>query len=182
MRNKNSKAADLKQKAIHEFKQFAAISLYLAFFFCAVATYRMLLLSDFHDSYFNYLAGVINALVIAKVILIGEYAHLGKKYEHKPLLLSSVYKALLFGLLVFAFHIIEEVVKHRLRGENMAGAFHNIHIDDLLGRALVMFCTFLPFFAFREVRRVLGEDKFHDLFFYSRAIAKSDFSSAQANE
>ena len=72
MSDKNSKAADLKQKAVHEFKQFVAISLYLAFFFCAVTTYRMLLLNDFRDSYFNYLAGLIKALVIAKVILIGE--------------------------------------------------------------------------------------------------------------
>jgi hypothetical protein len=41
-------------------------------FFCAVATYRMLLLNHFRDSYFHYLAGLIKALVIAKVILIGE--------------------------------------------------------------------------------------------------------------
>lgn len=121
MSSKNSKA-DLKQKAVHEFRQFVAISLYLAFFFCAVTTYRMLLLNDFHDAYFNYISGLINALVIAKVILIGEYAHLGKKYEHKPLLLSSAYKALLFGLLVFGFHIVEEGVKRLLRGEDMAGA------------------------------------------------------------
>ena len=181
MRTKDSKAVDLKQKAVHEFKQFVAISFYLAFFFWAVATYRMLLLNDFHDSYFNYLAGLINALVIAKVILIGEYAHLGKKYEHKPLLLSSVYKALLFGLLVFCFHAVEEVIKRLLHGEAMAGAFNNVHINELIGRALVTFCSFVPFFAFREVRRVLGEDKFQDLFFYSGAIAKSEFSGGQAN-
>jgi hypothetical protein len=177
----NSKA-DLKQKAVHEFRQFVAISLYLAFFFCAVTTYRMLLLDDFHDAYFNYISGLINALVIAKVILIGEYAHLGKKYEHKPLLLSSAYKALLFGLLVFGFHIVEEAVKRLLHGENMAGALHNMHINDLIGRALVTFCTFVPFFAFREVRRVLGEDKLQDLFFYSGAIAKSDFSNGRAKD
>jgi len=82
MSDKNSKSADLTRTAVHEFQQLVAISLYLAFFFCAVATYRMLL-NDFRDSYFNYLAGLINALVIAKVILIGEYAHLGKKYEHR---------------------------------------------------------------------------------------------------
>jgi hypothetical protein len=181
MSSKNSKAADLKQKAVHEFKQFVAIFLYLAFFFCSVATYRMLLLNNFHDSSFNYLAGLINALVVAKIILIGEYAHLGKKYERKPLLLSSVYKALLFGLLVFGFHIIEDMAKRLLHGENMAGAFHNVHIDDLLGRTLVIFCTFVPFFALREVRRVLGEDKFQDLFFYTGAT-KSEFSGGQANE
>lgn len=75
MSSKNSKAADLKQKALHESKQFVAISLYLAFFFCAVVTYRMLLLNEFQDAYFSYISGLINALVIAKVILIGEYAH-----------------------------------------------------------------------------------------------------------
>ena len=67
MSDKNSKSADLTRTAVHEFQQLVAISLYLAFFFWAVATYRMLLLNDFHDSYFNYLAGLINALVIAKV-------------------------------------------------------------------------------------------------------------------
>jgi hypothetical protein len=182
MSNKNSKAADLRQKAVHEFKQFVAISFYLGFFFCAVATYKMLLLNDLHDLYFNYVAALINALVIAKVILIGEYAHLGKKLEHKPLLLTSVYKAFLFGLLVFGFHIVEDAVKGLLHGKNVAGAFQDMRIDDLLGRSLVIFCTFVPFFAFREVRRVLGEDKFQDLFFYSGAIAKSDSSGGQANE
>lgn len=171
MSSKNPKAADLKQKAVHEFKQFLAISFYLAFFFCAVATYRMLLLSEFHDAYFNYIASLINALVISKVILIGEYAHLGKKYEDKPLLLSSIYKALLFGLLVFAFHIVEDVVKQLLHRESAAAAFHNMRIDHLLGNTLVIFCTFIPFFAFREVRRVLGENKFQALFFYRGGAA-----------
>ena len=170
MSTTNSKTADLKQKAIHEFKQFVAISIYLAFFFCAVTTYKMLLLNEFHNAYFNYITSLINALVIAKVILIGEYAHLGKKHEDKPLLLSSAYKALLFGLLVFGFHIIEEVVRRLLHGEAVVGALHNIHINDLIGRVLVTFCTFIPFFAFREVRRILGEEKFQALFFYSRAL------------
>ena len=67
MSDKNSKSADLKQKTVHEFQQLVAISLYLALFLCAVATYSMLLLNDCRDSYFNYLAGLINALVIAKV-------------------------------------------------------------------------------------------------------------------
>lgn len=79
----------LKQKAVHELTQFIAIFLYLAFFFCAVTTYRMLLQSDFRDSYISYSFSVINALVVAKVILIGEYGHLGKRLENKPLLLSS---------------------------------------------------------------------------------------------
>lgn len=156
----------LKQKAVHEFTQFLGIFLYLAFFFCAVTTYRMLLLSDFKDSYINYSFSVINALVIAKVILIGEYGHLGKRLENEPLLVSSIYKAVLFSLLTFAFHIVEEGTKTLLHGEGVARSFHEIHIKVLLARSLVVFCTFVPLFAFRELRRVLGENKFNELFFH----------------
>ena len=155
----------LRQRVMHEFIQFLGIFLYLGFFFCAVTTYRMLLLNDFRDSYINYAFSVINALVVAKVILIGEYTHLGKRLEDKPLLASSIYKAFLFGLLTFAFHLVEEAIKGVLHGEGAASAFLDIHITDLLARTIVVFCTFIPLFGFREVRRVLGESKFNALFF-----------------
>ena len=72
MNSENSKTAGLKQKITNQLEELAQIFLFLAFFFCAVATYRMLLLNEFHVSYFDYGAALINALVIAKVILIGE--------------------------------------------------------------------------------------------------------------
>lgn len=159
------KKEGLKQKAVHEFIDFLGIFFYLAFFFCAVSTYRMLLQSDFRDSYIDYSFAVINALVIAKVILIGEYTHLGKRLEDRPLLFSSIYKAVLFGLLTFAFHIAEEAAKKVFHGEGVASAFLGIHLKVLLARSIVVFCTFLPLFAFRELRRVLGETRFNDLFF-----------------
>jgi hypothetical protein len=171
----------LKQKATHELVQFGGVFLYLALFFCSVATYRMLLLNEFHTWYFTYGFALINAFVIAKVILIGEYAHLGQRIENRPLLHSAIYKALLFGLLVFGFHIIEEVIKKLLHGGNIAGAFHDIHINDLLGRTVVIFCTFICFFAFRELRRVLGEEKFHDLFFKTGS-ARSDLYGSRENK
>src|SRR3974377_1841856 len=100
MSSEHSKASVLKQKAIHELVEAIGISLYLAFFFCAIVTYRLILLHDLRDASLNYTFAVINALVIAKVILIGEATHLGKKYEARSLLFSSIYKSLLFGLLV----------------------------------------------------------------------------------
>ena len=174
MDSENSQKATLKQKATHEFQEFAGIFLYLAFFFCSLATYSMLLLNKFHVSYYNYGEALINALVIAKVILIGEYAHLGKKHETKPLLLSATHKAFLFGLLVFAFHLVEEGVRLLIHGETVANALHQIRFDDLLSRCLVIFCTFIPLFAFRELQRVLGEDEFRSLFFRTGVSAKSD--------
>jgi hypothetical protein len=161
----NSKKTDLKQKAAHELQEFAGIFLYLAFFFCAISAYSALLLRKFDVSYFTYATALINALVIAKVILIGEYVHLGKRHESKPLFQSALYKAILFSALVFAFHVLEEVIKVLWHGETFATALHKVRLDELLARSVVIFCTFLPLFAFRELQRVMGEDKFRDLFF-----------------
>src|SRR5271166_4492920 len=173
MDSENSQKATLKQKATHDFQEFAGIFLYLAFFFCSLATYSMLLLNKFHVSYYNYGAALINALVIAKVILIGEYAHLGKKQEAKPLIYASIYKAFLFSLLVFTFHIVEEAIKHLVHDQRIATVFREVRIDDLLSRTVIVFCTFIPLFAFREMQRVLGEEQFRALLFKGRETPKS---------
>jgi hypothetical protein len=150
----------IKEKAAHEFKEMAIVTVYLAFFFCALATYSMLLMEKSELAYFTYGVAVVNALVVAKVLLIGEAAHLGKRYEAKPLIYSCVYKAFLYTLLVFAFHFVEEIIKRLIHGKDIAGAFRDIRLDELLARSVVIFCTFIPFFAFRELGRVLGLDKF----------------------
>ena len=161
---------DMKQKVIHEGQEFAGISLYLAFFFCAVVAYSSVLSGKFHVSYFSYGSALINALVIAKVI--GEYAQLGKKQEARPLVLSALSKAFLFTLLVLAFHLLEEGVKQLVHGDTVASAFHQVRLDILVCRSLIVFCAFIPLFAFRELQRVLGEDNFRSLFFRTGAILK----------
>jgi hypothetical protein len=170
----NSEKTNMKQKVVHEFEELAIITLYLAFFFCALATYSLLLLDKFHISYFVYGTALLNALIIAKVILIGEALHAGTKFEGKALVYSAIWKAFVFGLLVFAFHILEEMIKHLVHGKDLAGAFHNIRIDELLSRTVIIFCTFIPLFAFRELRRVMGQDKFRAFFFHSTSALKSN--------
>ena len=174
MNDKGSAERSIKQKALHELREMVVLTLYLAFFFCALATYRMLLLREFHIDSLTYAFALINALVIAKVIMIGELAKVGKRHESKPLLVSAIWKAFIFGLLVLVFHFAEEIIKHLLHGGDIAGAFREVRIDDLLGRSLVVFCTFITLFGFREFRRVLGEEKFHAMLLGSREAGKSD--------
>ena len=161
----------LKQKVKHEFTQYLAIFLYLAFFFCSISTYGTLLLNRYNVSYFNYAAALINAAIVGKVILIGEYMRLGRKHESRSLFLSAIYKAIVFGLLVFGFHIVEEVIKHLISGESWGTASRAIRIDELVARTVIIFCAFVPLFAFRELARVMGEDEIYRLFFKSGAAA-----------
>ena len=174
MSAENSQQTSLKQKAVHEAKEITYVFLYLAAFFCALATYSMLLLEKFEISYFTYGAALLNALIITKIILIGEAVHFGKKHEAKPLFYSCAYKAFVYGVLVFAFHIVEEVIKRLIHGKAIVGAFREVRIDDLLARSVIIFLSFIPFFASRELGRVMGPDKLRDMFFRTGAPSKSE--------
>jgi hypothetical protein len=78
MSAENSQQTSLKQKAVHEAKEITVVFLYLAIFFCTLATYSMLLLEKFEIWYFTYGPALLNVLVITKIILIGEAVHLQK--------------------------------------------------------------------------------------------------------
>ena len=47
MSAEHSQQTSLKQKAVHEAKEITFVFLYLAIFFCTLATYSMLLLEEF---------------------------------------------------------------------------------------------------------------------------------------
>ena len=127
--------------------------LYLAFFFCTLVAYDLFLLKQYDVAYWNFGFALLNALVITKVIMIGEYAELGKRHENKSLLVSTLWKAVAFGLLVFAFHIVQEVVKRLIQRPGPSWV-----------SARLFLC--LPF---REFRRVLREEPFHVLVFRRRS-------------
>ena len=129
----NSTHPDRKEKIKHEFREMLELFLYLAFFFCALAIYDMLLLKQYNVEYLTIAFALINAAVITKVIMIGEYAKLGKRYEYKALLVSAVWKAFVFGLLVFAFHIVEEVIKRLIHGADLAKVTSDIRFDQFAG-------------------------------------------------
>ena len=168
----NSAHPDLKQKAKHELLEMLQLAAYLAFFFCALAVYDMLLLNQYDVVNWNFGFALINALVITKVIMLGEYAKIGRKYERGPLLLSAVWKAFIFGLLVYAFHIIEEAIKRLIHGAPLITTPREMRFDQLAARAVIVFCIFVPLFAFRELRRVMGEDQFRALLFGPEGTGK----------
>jgi len=137
-------------------------------FLCALATYSTLLLHKFHVSHFAYGTALLNALIMSKIILVGEYFQLGRKQEGKPLTLTAVFKAFQFAVLMAVFQVVEELIKHLVLGQTAASARDELSsgsLTEILGRNLVFFSALIPFFAARELRRVLGKEKFFTLFF-----------------
>lgn len=154
-----------KQRVVHELKDYASISTYLAILFSVVTAYTLLL--NRHndiDSTLSFGFGIINALVLGKVILIGEMIGVGRRSESRPLYQTVLVKSALFGFLIFAFHLVEEFIKRLIHHEPTGTVLRETSLEQLLARSIIVLMALIPLFAFRELSRVLGEQKLHTLF------------------
>ena len=103
--------------------------------------------------------------------MIGAVFRLGRSLEDKPLIIPALYKTVLFSLLVVAFTIVEHAIKGLWMGEGLAAGVMNFldkGFHELLAGSLVIFVALFPFFAIRELERVVGTDKIRTLFFRNR--------------
>ena len=172
MSSPDKKKGNWKKKIFHELAEYWLNVAYLTLMFAAFTQYRRLLLAAHDIMYTNYWVAVIEALVLAKVIMVGDVLRLGRELEHKPLIYSTLYKTVVFSLFVGAFTIIEHVIKGLWNGKGFTGGlvdYFGKGTHELLAGCLVTFVAFIPFFAFRELSRVLGEGKIWNLFFRKRA-------------
>ncbi len=172
MNTMNENKKNWKQKLRHEFINYWLTVLYLAIFFSVFSNYQRLILAHHGISYTEYGISVIKALVLAKVVLVAETLRVGRRVEDKPLAVPTLYKTVLFTLCVGAFGIAERLVRGLIRGLGPMGAVDEVMSGfhyEWLARAMVVFFAFIPFFAVRELRRVLGEGVLHKLFFQRRS-------------
>jgi hypothetical protein len=160
-----------QQKLFHEFNEYLVNFIYMAIVFSAIVLYRRLVLAD-HGIYLeDYFAGVFNAFIIAKVVMIGAFLRISRKFEHKALIIPVLYKALLFTVWVMIFNVFEAFIRGLIKAGDLAEAFNQLksHADlAWLGSLLLIFFCFIPFFAFKELTRVMGTEKFRGLFFKNR--------------
>jgi len=161
-------ARSWKQKVISELIEYWIVVAYLASFFGVFTWYRRLILAEYQISYWHYGIILIEALVLAKVILIGEALRLGRRLEDNPLIVPTIYKSVVFTLFVGVFSVVEHTIEGLIDGRGWAGGVEEIFSKgqyELLARCLVTFVAFIPFFAFKELERVLGEGQITTLFF-----------------
>jgi hypothetical protein len=169
MADTNEPKKTTKQKILHEGYEMLLLTGYLGFFFCALVTYKTLLLKGYESVSLDYGFALLNALIIAKVILIGDFVKVVHKYEGRALVLSVIYKSVVYGVFVFIFHVIEELIKETIHHGDIGKAFHEVKLDQTALRSLIIFCTFLSLFGFRELRRTIGEKEFHAMVFRSNS-------------
>lgn len=168
------KMGNLKEKIFHEMVEYWINVCYLTLVFAAFTQYRRFLLAAHDITYANYGFAVIEALILAKVIMIGDVFRLGRGLENKPLVYPTLYKTVVFTLFVAVFTLIEHGVKGLWKGDGFTSGivdFLGKGSHEILANSLVVFVAFIPFFGIKELGRVLGQDKIRALFFRGRTEA-----------
>jgi hypothetical protein len=165
-----------KEKIAHEVVEFLIVFLFIAPIVLTLATQRIFLGTS-ESALFVYGAALLNALMLSKIVLTGEFLGLGKSSENRQLIVPTLYKSVAFSLLYAVSLGLESTVHGLLHGRDVVTALGAAFVTDrgeILIRVLMTVFAAVPFFALREVRRMLGVGAFRALFFGSGRLPNSD--------
>ena len=171
-----AQARSLKERALEEFKAYWVITFYLWLLLGSFTVYRRLILAETGVPYLHYGIALVEAMVIAKVVLIGRVFGFSRRFDHLPLIVPLVYKALLFTLLVLLFGAVEHLVEGWFHKQGPMGGLREIASlggYELGARVLMLFVAFVPFLAFGEIGRALGPQKLATMFFGKREAVQT---------
>jgi hypothetical protein len=176
----------LKGRAINEAKNFALIVLYCWVAVSLFDIHKLIILRTQHlESALHFKLGLnlLNAIVLGKVILLGNTLHFAERFKNRALIYPILFKSACFAVLLVCFEIVEGGVIGMLHGKTVAQSIPQMGGGGLEGKALaavMLFVTLIPLFMSTEIRRALGEAEFHSLMFKDRPTAAASQSSKRS--
>lgn len=164
-----------KERILDELKKLAMNVLYLWLLFSLLILHQEVILAQYHIQYSWKLGfAFVNALILAKFMLIADALHAGEGFKTKPLVYSVLFRSAVFTLILMVCHIVEEALVRVWHGMSVAQSVSEINgptLKEVGSLGIIMFVVLIPFFATRELRQVLGEGALVSLFFGPRPKA-----------
>ncbi len=163
----NERLLRLKTGAIDETRKLFWIFIYLWVLLSLFSFHKALILNEERLIY-NQGFALINALALAKVVLVGEFFHVGDNLKNRPLIYPILFKSAVFAVILICFHIIEETLIGVLHGMTLSQSIPDIgggKLQGILMVGIMMFIVLMPFFAFREFERAIGTEELRSLVF-----------------
>jgi hypothetical protein len=182
MSNTNRGNNGWKQRVARKVVNYGTTFAYLAVFFGAFTSYRRLILAEYDISYLEYGISLVEAFVLTKIIQLGDRLHLGWRFGYMPLIYPTVYKSVIYTGWVGIFKLAEYAIKGVSQGKGVMGGFDELEkagVYAFFAKCVVIFSAFIPFFAFKELARVLGEGRISELFFRRKVVRVLDRPAAR---
>ena len=164
----HDRKTNLKHRLVDEVIKFLAIAFYLWVVFGVFALHESVVSAKDHINYHFYGFSLVNALILGKVMLIAEDLHFADWFKDRPLIYPILCKAVAFSILFLVFDVVEEVLVGVFKGKTIGESIPSIGGGSLSGVffvGIILAVALIPFFAFREVGRAIGERELHSLIF-----------------
>lgn len=179
MKSENASTASIGKRAIDELKEFAVVAAYLCVCFTAILYLKASILKAEGIAFAPFGFAVIKALICAKFVSVGHILHLGERFKSLPLIWPTLYKSLVFLILLLGLNALEEIVAGQMHHRTIAESLAEVGggtIDQLIATSLVGVLILIPFFAFRALGEVVGEGNLVRMFFQHRPPSEPDQS------
>jgi len=156
---KQERKLTFKERLLHNFREFVAMFLYLWVLFALFAYHEHIVLAKYNIDYQPFGLAFVNAFVLAKVMLVAEELRVGTRFRKKAPIFPVLHKSLLFAIIFICFNVAEEIVFGLWKGKTLGESIPKIGGGSPLGiviASLIITVALIPFFAFRELSRVMG--------------------------
>jgi hypothetical protein len=160
-----------RQRAKHELKELALISLYLYVTLGAVILIKTAVLRDQGIEFAPWGIAIVKAVVLAKFMLIGEAMKIGERATLSPLIWPTLQKAFALLVLLIVMTIIEEAVIGLFHHQPITASLGELfgpRFDETIAGYIIMLLVLIPYCAFRVLDVALGEGKLARMFFVER--------------
>jgi hypothetical protein len=158
----------IKQRVLDEVVKFLGIVIYLWLMFGMFALHESVVSAKDHIDYHFYGFALFNALVLGKVMLVAEDLHFADWFKGRRLIYPILFKAIAFSILFLVFDVVEEVLVGVFKGKTIGASVPSIGDGTPSGVffvGIILAIALIPFFAFREIGRVIGTRELHALLF-----------------
>ena len=158
----------LKAKALHEFSRFATMFAYLWTMFALFQSHLYVVLAQHQIPFTQLGVGLVNALVLAKVMLVADDFRLGEWRGRRPLIYPVLLRSVLFAVVFIGFDIAEKLLIGVYHGKTVAESIETPGGAGILGGiivAIIIAVALVPFFAFVELSRLMDPGELARIFF-----------------
>lgn len=158
----------LTARASQELRRFVVLFLYLWVLFGLFVLNERIILRQHGIGFTAQGFALVNAFVLAKVMLLAENLELCRLLHHRPLIYPILFESLAFTVLFICFHVSEKIVVELIKGDVRSQGIPTMGGGGIAGMicvAVILFVSLIPFFAFRNLSRKLGPGRLNAILF-----------------
>jgi hypothetical protein len=161
----------LKERARREFIRFLFMFFYLWVMLFLFELHAYTVLAKHGITVFEWGFAFLNALVLAKVMVVADNIKLGPWLRTKPLIVPALLRSVVIAALLVVFDVVEKIIVGAFRHQSISESVPSYGGGGLLGSVVVgviLAFGLIPFFAFEEASLALGPGTLGTLLFGSR--------------